>query len=46
MLVMPNCIVNPTAASAITDMLTRPKPNAAISKLTAFGLPVDKSFRL
>ena len=29
MLVIPNCIVKPTAASAITDMLTRPKPNAA-----------------
>src|SRR4030081_3708114 len=37
MFVIPNCMVNPTAASAITDMLTRPKPNAASKRLTAFG---------
>ena len=37
MLVIPNCIVNPTAAMAITDMLTRPKPNAATKMFTAFG---------
>jgi hypothetical protein len=29
-------MVNPTAAMAITDMLTRPKPNAATKRLTAF----------
>ena len=29
MLVMPNCMVNPTAAMAITETLTSPKPNAA-----------------
>src|ERR1700694_2924213 len=39
MLVIPNCIVNPTAAMAITDMLTRPKPNAATKRFTAFGPP-------
>src|SRR5476651_71631 len=37
MLVIPNCMVNPTAAMAITDMLTRPKPNAATKRFTAFG---------
>src|SRR6202171_6853682 len=37
--VMPNCIVKPTAAMAITDMLTRPKPNAATKRFTAFGPP-------
>src|ERR1700680_2138252 len=37
MFVIPNCIVNPTAAMAITDMLTRPKPNAATKRFTAFG---------
>ena len=46
MLVIPNCIVNPTAARAITDMLTRPKPNAAISKLTASGLLAYRKFLL
>jgi hypothetical protein len=30
-------MVNPTAAIAITDMLTRPKPNAATNRFTAFG---------
>src|SRR6202171_4964661 len=37
MLVIPNCIVKPTAAMAMTDMLTRPKPNAATKRFTAFG---------
>ncbi len=37
MLVIPNCIVNPTAAMAITDMLTRPKPSAATKRSTALG---------
>ena len=39
MFVIPNCIVKPTAAMAITDMLTRPKPNAASKIVTTFGLP-------
>src|ERR1700682_6454376 len=43
MLVIPNCIVNPTAAMAITDMLTRPKPNAATKRFTAFGPSVYRS---
>ena len=29
MLVIPNCIVKPTAATAYTEALTSPKPNAA-----------------
>src|ERR1700686_3740543 len=43
MLVIPNCIVKPTAAMAITDMLTRPKPNAATKRFTAFGPLVYRS---
>ena len=35
MFVMPNCIVNPTAAMAMIDMETRPKPNAATMRLIA-----------
>src|SRR5665213_23043 len=35
MLLIPNCMVNPTAAMASTEVLTRPKPNAARYKLTS-----------
>ena len=35
MLVIPNCMVKPTAASAITEALTSPNPNAAIRMLMA-----------
>src|SRR5450755_4017076 len=34
MLLIPNCMVNPTAAMASTEVLTRPKPNAARYRLT------------
>src|SRR5216683_245793 len=37
MFVVPNCMVKPTAAMAITDMLTRPKPSAVDLYLAAFG---------
>ena len=37
MFVIPNCIVKPTAAMAITETLTKPKPNAATNRFTAFG---------
>ena len=35
MFVMPNCIVNPTAAMAMIDMVTSPNPRAATIKLIA-----------
>src|ERR1700676_1341571 len=34
MLLIPNCMVNPTAAMASTEGLTRPKPNAARYRFT------------
>src|ERR1019366_1089493 len=34
MLLIPNCMVNPTAAMASTEVLTRPKPNAGRYRLT------------